>query len=342
VAVLLVDRSSGALTRRDGGESDVRRAAGEASPLAQAAARTGEVQVAGVPGRGGPAGSEGPELARAGLRRSLAELAVPIKVQERVVGVLDIRAESGQSFDELDVFTTATLADQLAIAIQNSELYEQAQELATVQERQRLARDLHDAVSQTLFSSCLIAEVLPRLWEKDPQEGRRRMQELQRQTKGALAEMRMLLLELRPATLLEAPLGELLHHLTDAFISRAGIPASLAIEGDEHLPGEVQVALYRIAQETLNNAVKHSQASEVRLRCRLAQGEAEIEIQDDGVGFEPAEVGGDHLGLDIMTERAVAVGAELDVRSRPGGGTSVRVRWTEPRFVDSAPLVGPK
>ena len=130
------------------------------------------------------------------------------------------------AFDDLDLFTAQTLADQLAIAIENAHLYEQAQELATVQERQRLARDLHDAVSQTLFSASLIAEVLPRLWERNPDEGRKRLEEIRQLTRGALAEMRTLLLELSPAALVDADLGDLLRQLAESITGRARIPVS--------------------------------------------------------------------------------------------------------------------
>jgi nitrate/nitrite-specific signal transduction histidine kinase len=121
-----------------------------------------------------------------------AELAVPIKIGDRILGVLDIEADKAEAFNELDLFTAQTLADQLAIAVENARLYHEAQELATMKERQRLARDLHDAVSQTLFSASLVADVLPKLWERNPQEGRRRLEEIRQLTRGALAEMRTL------------------------------------------------------------------------------------------------------------------------------------------------------
>jgi len=105
-------------------------------------------------------------------------MAVPIKIGDRVLGVLDIEEDRINAFDDLDLFTGQTLADQLAIAVENARLYDQAKELATAQERQRLARDLHDAVSQTLFSTSLIAEVLPRMWERHPDEARKRLEEI--------------------------------------------------------------------------------------------------------------------------------------------------------------------
>jgi signal transduction histidine kinase len=134
------------------------------------------------------------------------ELAVPLRVGGAVAGVLHITARRARPLDEHDVFTATTLADQLAIAVQNARLYQSARELAASKERQRLARDLHDAVSQTLFSVSLMAEVLPQIYERDREQGRQRLEELRQLTRGALAEMRMLLLELRPAALADTSL----------------------------------------------------------------------------------------------------------------------------------------
>jgi signal transduction histidine kinase len=159
-----------------------------------------------------------------------SEIAVPIRVGDNLVGVLGITSGDSLVLDSQDLFAAQTLADQLAIAIENSRLYEHAHELAADRERQRLARDLHDAVSQTLFSVSLIAEALPRIFERDPEQGQRRLEELRELTRRALAEMRTLLLELRPATLAEADLPGLLKQLAEAVVGRARIPVELQIE----------------------------------------------------------------------------------------------------------------
>jgi signal transduction histidine kinase len=144
--------------------------------------------------------------------------------------------------------------------------------LAVIEERSRLARELHDAVTQTLFSASLIAEILPELWEIDPDEGRELLDELKQLSRGALAEMRTLLLELRPAALVEASLEDLLRQLAEAVTGREGVPVEVTIEGQCRLEPDVHVALYRIAQEALNNVVKHAQAGhvEVSLKCALS------------------------------------------------------------------------
>ncbi len=279
-----------------------------------------------------------------------SELCLPIMVKGQVVGVLDVQSEHLNAFDTTDLAVLQSLAHQTGTAIENTRLYEQAQQTAVVEERSRLARELHDAVTQTLFSASLIAEALPSSWDIDPGEGQQLLKELQQLTRGALAEMRTLLLELRPTALVEASLVDLLRQLGEAATGRMGVPVEVAAEGTCVLPPGVQVTLYRIAQEAMNNVVKHARASQVvvRLRCMplppgprdVSDGEhslplreevprqrVELCIRDDGRGFEPGEATPDHLGLGIMHERAEAIGAELTVESEPGMGTQVIAVW---------------
>ena len=140
--------------------------------------------------------------------------------------------------------------------------------------------------------------------------------------------MRTLLLELRPAALIEADLGELLRHLTDAFVGRTRVPIELAVEGQARVPPEVQVALYRVAQEALNNVAKHAGASRVDVRLRLEPDLVALSIADNGHGFDPAAVGAGHLGLGIMRERCAQIGAAFTLESGPREGTMVSVMWS--------------
>jgi len=188
--------------------------------------------------------------------KSRSELAVPIKAKGQIIGVLDVQSDRPDAFDESDLVVLQSLAHQAAIAIENARLYEQAQQLAVMEERSRLARELHDAVTQTLFSASLIAETLPALWESDQDEGRQLLQELRKLSRGAMAEMRTLLLELRPTALAEASLDDLLRQLGEAVTGRTGVPVTMTVEGRCALPEDVHVALYRIAQEALNNVAK--------------------------------------------------------------------------------------
>jgi signal transduction histidine kinase len=216
---------------------------------------------------------------------------------------------------------------------QLQEYTERAEELAVLQERNRLARELHDAVTQTLFSASLIAEALPALWERDQEMGRERLAMLRQMSRGALAEMRTLLLELRPAAVVETGLEELLRQLGEAVTVREGVPVTVEVEGRCELPTDLHVALYRIAQEALNNVVKHAKASQVAVSLRCTPRvpgpgmKVELGIRDDGQGFDPDHVPPEHMGLSIMRERAEAVGAQLGIVSQIGQGTRLTVVW---------------
>jgi ligand-binding sensor domain-containing protein/signal transduction histidine kinase len=276
----------------------------------------------------GPAGD--PDAARwrqAGLEHYRSFLAVPMTIAGRTDHCLGFyfaepHATSGE---ELDL--AIALAEQATLAIENARLYAQAQELAAVQERQRLARDLHDAVSQTLFSASLIAEALPGIWESSPEEGEALLGKLRQLSRGALAEMRTLLMELRPAALTEASLKDLLNQLGQAVTGREGVPVSVDVDEPLELPAEVHLAIYRVAQEALNNVIKHAQANQVDVALRGGAAGVVLTIRDDGRGFDAAGVSADHLGLNIMRERAAAIDARLAIESEPGHGTDVTLIW---------------
>ncbi len=259
-----------------------------------------------------------------------AYFGAPIRIAESTIGFINVyqnNARSGAAADEL-LSRLQTFANEAAIAIHNAQLFEQAQRTATLEERQRLARDLHDAVSQTLFSANVIAEMLPRLWERDPQIVYSRLGQLHMLTQGALAEMRTLLLELRPTALEDAQLGDLLRYLTDALTGRKQIEVGLQVKGQPDLPANVKITLYRIAQEALNNVSKHSNATESAVTLTaLPDGGVELVIRDNGRGIDPARVAPDRLGMSIMRERAETIGAQFTIDSQPGQGTVIRVLW---------------
>lgn len=212
---------------------------------------------------------------------------------------------------------------------------QRTREQAAIAERTRLARDLHDAVSQTLFSASIVAEVLPRIWDKNPEEGRRRLQEVRELTRGALAEMRTLLFELRPAALIDVDLCDLLKQLAESITGGARVPVSAELEGECCLSPEVKVALYRIAQEALNNVAKHSGATQAYVLGQQSDGRVELRIRDNGHGFDESRVKPNSLGLGIMRERAQAIGASLEIRGAEGGGTEVIVIWEIPSKEDT-------
>ncbi len=261
-------------------------------------------------------------------------MGIPLAIKERAIGMLSFYHDQVNHYTWRHAELALAFANQAAFAVENSRLYEQAQELAALQERQRLARELHDAVSQSLFSASLTAEVLPRLWVRNREEGQRCLAELQQLTRGALAEMRALLFELRPTALAETKLSDLLCQLAEAATSRARLPVTTDVEWEGLLPPEVQVALYRISQEALNNIAKHSRASRAQVSLRaipdspLPGGGVELCISDDGRGFDPAAVMSRRLGLGIMRERAESIGATLRIDSQVGHGTRVVAVWT--------------
>jgi signal transduction histidine kinase len=203
----------------------------------------------------------------------------------------------------------------------------QRERAAATAERERLARDLHDAVTQTLFSIAAIAEVLPDVWERDPAKARRGLADLHEQTQGALTEMRTLLLAWRPEALLDRDLGDSIHQLGDAMAARTRMPVTTTVVGECHAPAEVKLALYRIAQEALNNIVRHAGAGGAIVRLECTVEGITLSISDDGCGFDPGEVTSHQLGLTIMRERAQAVDAALTITSKPGHGTEIAVTW---------------
>jgi signal transduction histidine kinase len=254
---------------------------------------------------------------------------VPIQVAGQVFGVFNVNYQTTRAFGHEAQRLFTALAQRAALAIENAQLYTQAQQAAALEERQRLARELHDAVTQTLFSATLIAEVLPRIWERNQQQGRERLIELHELNKGALAEMRALLLELRPNVLAEAELSDLLQQLADSITGRARVPVRLRIEGETELSPEVKVALYRIAQEALNNVAKHAGASQAMVNLSCENGALKLQVSDDGQGFDPASIPPERLGIGIMHERAAKIGAELSIESHAGHGTCLTVVWRE-------------
>lgn len=256
-------------------------------------------------------------------------ICVPLLVEDAVFGGLVLYYGEERTFSPEEISLARTLANQASLAIANNVLKGQAQESAVTDERNRLARDLHDAVTQTLFSTNLIAEVIPKIWKKDPELAQQQLEELQQLTRGALGEMRTLLMELRPSAFEDADPAELFKHLANAFSGRTGVPVDFEITTDPDclLPVEVKNVYYRVAQEGLNNIFKHAEASRVWFRFNCTAGEIVLTISDDGLGFSREDVPAGHLGLEIMAERAESIGADLTLVSNPGEGTTLRVVW---------------
>jgi two-component system nitrate/nitrite sensor histidine kinase NarX len=254
-------------------------------------------------------------------------LVTPMLVQEHVIGVLVLAHPQPDIYGAAEVAQLEPFVSPIAIALENERLRRQARGAAMLEERSRMARELHDAVSQTLFSASLIAEALPDALERDRERATLGAAELRRLTTGALAEMRALLVELRPKALTETSLGRLLQLLGSSLHSRSAIPITVTIVRDCILAPKVQLACYRIAQEALNNAVKHAAAGAVTVNLDCTADEVLLRVSDDGHGFDPAQAPDGGLGLGILRERASEIGAQLTIDSAPGAGTTVTLHW---------------
>jgi len=250
-------------------------------------------------------------------------MAARMQVADRFIGYLVVESATPGFFTEAHADRLGAMADQAGAALSNSRLAHRVSELAATEERQRLARELHDAVNQTLWTAALTAESL--MGDIAVESALfPRAERLCKLNRGALAEMRSLLLELRPDELSEVALDELIKHLLAALECRRTLDVTIALDPIRLEPA-AHVAFYRIAQETLGNVTQHGNARTLAVRL-VAGPPVELLIADDGAGFDPDAVPGGHLGLQIMAERAAAINAELSVTSAPGQGTTMRLR----------------
>lgn len=266
-----------------------------------------------------------------------ASAVLPIVVAERVLGAVSLTFSEPRTFDEDEIVLAQSIVYQCAQALERARLAEEAEAEATMRERQRLARDLHDAVSQTLYSAAVIAESIPRLWEREPNKALSLLEQVHTLNKAAGAEMRVLLWELRPEVLEKATPEELFTQLVTSMKGRKEMAVSLDLEADssEPLPAPVRITFYRIAQEAVNNVIKHSQARDVRISLSLSPQEAELRISDDGRGFDEKRATAG-MGLSNMRERAESIGATIAVTSAEGEGTTIEVRWQRKPDTDEA------
>jgi signal transduction histidine kinase len=262
-------------------------------------------------------------------------IAVPLAVAADLFGVLALYYREPRPFSEEDVRLAQSFGDQAALAIENARLREQMERSAVAAERSRLARDLHDSVTQSLFAASIQAEALRCRWRPSSKEARQSLEDVERLTRGALAEMRTLLLEMRPAALAQSPLHDLLRHLVDATEARTQIPVKRSIAELPTTPPDVTIALYRIAQEAMNNVVRHSKAGSAWVALDCCDGRVTLVVGDDGNGFDSPAAGPEQLGLRIMRERAEAVGATLNVVSAKRRGTVVTAQWSNVEGIKS-------
>lgn len=255
-------------------------------------------------------------------------IGTPISVKDEILGFINLDSRKKDFFTDTHAELLEAFAEQVAIALYNARLYEQVQSVATLQERQRLARDLHDAVSQTLFSASVIAELLARNWAETEEDSQKLAVDLHQLIRGALAETRVLLLELRPEALENTELSELLRQLADAAHSRKELDIHLDLLAQPQLPRMVKIVFYRIAQEAMSNIVKHSRATQLQVQLMATEHGLTLKIEDDGDGFEVNEQAvASRMGLAIMQERAQSIGAQLKIESTAERGTQITLVW---------------
>lgn len=256
-----------------------------------------------------------------------AFIGAPIRAKGQALGLLSLFDRSILNYTIEDITLFMIISDQIGSLIERSRLVKQAEIAAVVQERQRLARELHDSVTQLLYSQVLFSSAgLNVLGRTDLPMIKDHLERINQAALQALKEMRLLVYQLRPADYLDEGLAGALRRRLDSVEKRTGMTAQLKLEGTLSLDEAVEMALYRIAEEALNNILKHSEAARVTITLRASAHAVELEIADDGVGFDPAaaqKAGG--MGLGNMIERAAALGGQIEVLSEAGKGARIRV-----------------
>lgn len=279
------------------------------------------------------------DLVNAGHWQNVIE--APLRSKERVLGVLVVATAHRSGFDEQHVRMLSLFANQAGLFLENAGLHVKEREVAVLEERNRLARELHDSVTQVLFSLTLNLEAALEMSKKSPEKAIVLVSRSQEMATEALADMRSLIFELRPAALQEKGLAMALSNHINLFRRRQGIDVSLVLEGEERLAPEMEFCLYRVAQEALNNVAKHARAGQVTVTYSVTPRLAMLRVADDGQGWDPQlEPQGQSFGLVGMRERLALVGGTLHVQSSPGQGTQIEAHIpldaAEPHGLDAA------
>ncbi len=255
-------------------------------------------------------------------------LALPLSIKDQVLGVVLVATPDGDAaWGPQQLVLAEGLATSAALAIEHARLYDQARRAAQVEERSRLARELHDSVTQTLFSMTLTAEAARAQIDRNPERAALQIDRLKAAAHQSLGEMRELLLQLRPTPLQEHGLVKALRDHISTLNAR-DVQITLNVAGDDRNVKQQAAGFYRIAQEAIANALRHAEAHHIIVNLNLQPHELELQVCDDGLGFDPAslERGGRHLGLTSMAERAAELGGSFDLATQPGNGTTLTVK----------------
>jgi signal transduction histidine kinase len=273
--------------------------------------------------------STDPRLTRSVVKESgFRSLAIaPLVSRRQVLGTLFVITSGIREFSQQDIKLLTSIGDQIGVVVENAHLYEQAQQTAVLEERNRLARELHDSVTQSIYSLTLFSHAAHGMAKKhDDDRLERQIGQIGNTAVEALKEMRLLVYELRPPVLKKEGLIRALRQRLEAVEGRSGVEARLAVDELGRLPQKVEHELYHITNEALNNALKHAAASSVAVYLREKNGLIELEVVDDGIGFDPEEVsklGG--MGLKTIRERVESLGGNLTIHSVPGEGSWIKV-----------------
>jgi signal transduction histidine kinase len=257
---------------------------------------------------------------------SQAFLIAPLQVEKDVLGIVGVLRDTTPAFTSEEIALLATISDQLGAAVQSYHLRQALQKAALLEERQRLSRDLHDSVTQSLYGLVALSEAgQARLETAAPQKVEEILTLIGKTARQALREMRLFIYQMRPPDLEREGLAAALQLRLAAVEGHSGVQARLLTDDDLHLPRHIEDAFYQIAQESLNNTLRHANAKAVTVRLHQTSHQLELEIVDDGQGFDPGQVGRSGLGLTSMRERAQSIGGTLTISAAPGSGTQIRV-----------------
>jgi PAS domain S-box-containing protein len=269
---------------------------------------------------------EGVSQDRSVLRHFRSWMAAPLVVHDHTIGILILHHSQAHFYTRQHVRLAFAVASQAAVALKNAYLYEQAQALAVLQERQNLARELHDSISQVFYGINLGAHSAREALETNPHEALEPLEHIIMHTEAGQAEMRALLFELRSESLEIEGLVAALQKQVMVLRTRYRMSVKVFLEDEPDVPMDRKHALYRIAQEAIHNVVKHAQASTITLRLACNDQDVVLEVRDDGRGFDTTRSFPGHLGLRSMQERAVRLYGTLTLESTPGVGTSIMAR----------------
>jgi len=255
-----------------------------------------------------------------------SELAVPIKIGTEILGVLDVQSIELDAFDEIDLFTVQTLGDQVAIAVENARLYQETREMAVLEERNRMAREIHDTLAQGFTGIVLQLEAAEQALGEDVTDAQVHLDRARRLARESLTEARRSVWALRPQTLEQLSLTKTLRQEVRKFIHESGVKANFNTSGKRRvLLPDVENALLRICQESLTNVKKHAQASQVEVNLAFEEKAVRLKIQDNGIGFNPEILTKNRFGLISMRERARLLGGSIEIRGEKGQGTYLEV-----------------